>query len=532
MLRWTGAEPVVAQTTLRIILVLADPDAMPGWIVRLIKRIDDIASIEICAIAGAVPKRSPKKVNLLFRLLYRLELTAGVGMASTGSPPSDPVKDWPPRIALNDDRSLGLLEPDVILDLSGNQGVGISNAVTRCSIWFTDATGDVPGIAGLQPLLERRPVSAINLFRQSPAASMPELVATAAVNIKFIASRNERFLEEKSVSLILRELKRLLLEMPIEKQIAVNQYVAPNSLGTIETLTYFVRMVSELARRGFQELSHRLGFRPGMFGLCVAEGDPLSFKPGSAAMILPPRNCYQADPFFWQQGEETWCFFETFDYRTRVGHIAAGRFESDRLVDVRTVLEPGYHLSFPFLFEHEGQLFMMPESCAKRRIELWRCAAFPDKWELHKTALEDTNSADSSLAQIDGQYWLFTNICDDPFGDMNSELHLFRADGPMLEKLEPHPLNPVVFDSRCARNAGRIFQRDGVFFRLAQDNSHGTYGYGLQLMRIEELTMERYRESSVRHITPTFKPGIIGCHHMDILDNRIIFDVRHGYGGR
>ncbi|MGB5076714.1 MAG: hypothetical protein WBO17_04465, partial [Sphingorhabdus sp.] len=108
----------------------------------------------------------------------------------------------------------------------------------------------------------------------------------------------------------------------------------------------------------------------------------------------------------------------------------------------------------------------------------------------------------------------------------------FRADGPMLEKLEPHLLNPVVFDSRCARNAGRIWQRDGVFYRPAQDNSHGTYGYGLNLMRIEKMTMDRYSESLARHIAPTFKRGIIGSHHIDILDNRIVFDIRYRYGGR
>jgi hypothetical protein len=44
--------------------------------------------------------------------------------------------------------------------------------------------------------------------------------------------------------------------------------------------------------------------------------------------------------------------------------------------------------------------------------------------------------------------------------------------------------------------------------------------------------MERYRETSVRHITPTFKRRVIGCHHIDQLDGRIIFDVRHRYGGR
>ena len=505
---------------------------MPGWIVRLIEGIGGIAGIEICAIASPVASRREKNGNCLFRLLYRLELMAGAGLASTGQLPLDHVTFDSRRIVLDDQQALELLEPDLILDLSGNQGVGVSTGEARCSVWFTDATVSVPGIAGLRPLLEGRPVSTINLFRRALAIEIPELIASAAVNIKFIAARNESFLEEKSVGLILRELNRLSLGIPVEKQNGVNVFVAPSPPGTIDTLAYLGRMACELVRRGWQKLSNRLGFRSGMFGLNIIEGDPLKFNPASAATIPPPRNCFQADPFFWQQGDQTWCFFESFDYLTGLGHINAGRLESDQLLDVRTVLAPGYHLSFPFVFESEGQLFMMPESCATRRIELWRCTVFPDQWELHKTALEGTNLADSTLAQIDGQYWLFTNISDDPFGDMNSELHLFRANGPMLEKLEPHPLNPVVFDSRCARNAGRIFQRDGVFFRPAQDNSHGTYGYGLHLMRIEELTMERYRESSVRHIIPTFKLGSIGCHHIDVLDDRIVFDVRYRYGGR
>ncbi len=529
---WTGAEPIMAQPTLRIILVLADPDAIPSWIVRLIERIGDSEELGICAIAGPVATRRRKKNNFLFRLLYRLELAAGAGTVSNGPPLLEVVVHDIPRVLLDDEEALDLLEPDIILDLSGNHGVGISTAVARYGVWFTDATGSVPGIAGLRPLIEGRPVSSINLFRRSQVFAMPELIATAAVNIKFVAARNENFLEEKSVTLILRELKRLALGMPIEKPSGTSLFVAPSAPGTIETLSYLGRMAGELVRRGWQEFTKRFGFRPGMFGLNLTEGNPLKFKPSLADAANPPANCFHADPFLWQMGEETWCFFETFDYRTGLGFISAAQIESGRLENIRAVLEPGYHLSFPFLFEHDGQLFMMPESCASRRLELWRCTAFPDRWELHKTVLEGTNAADSTLAEIDGQWWLFTNISDDPFGDMSSELHLFRADSPMLENLEPHPLNPVVFDSRCARNAGRIWQKNGVFYRPAQDNSHGTYGYGLHLMRIEELTMERYRERSVRHITPTFKRGIIGCHHIDILDNRIIFDVRYRYGGR
>jgi hypothetical protein len=518
----------MALAPLRVVLVLADPDAIPDWVRRLIERIGGLSDIEICAIAAAAPSRRRRSDNLLFRLLYRLELRVGAIPAATNSGLAHDI----PRIALNDNEVLHTLAPDVILDLSGNHGAGIPAAAPRHGVWFTDATGSVPGIAGLQPLIEGRPVSSINLFRRPNAQPLPELIASAAVNSKFVAARNEQFLEEKSVALILRELKRVARGLPDAKPSETALFVAPRAPGTIGTLTYIGRMTGELARRAWEKFAVKLRLRPGMFCINLIEGEPLKFKPALAEPINPPANCYHADPFLWRHGKETWCFFECFDYRKGLGYISAGRIESGRLEDIRIVLSPGYHLSFPFLFEHDGQLFMLPESCASRRIELWRCTAFPDSWELHRTALEGTNLSDSTLANLDGQWWLFTNISDDPFDDMCSELHLFRADSPMLEKLEPHPLNPVVFDSRCARNAGRIWQRDGVFYRPVQDNSHGTYGYGLQLMQIEELTMERYRESTVRHITPNFKRGIIGCHHIDILDNHIVFDVRHRYGGR
>ncbi len=184
---------------------------MPGWIIRLIDRIGDSAEFGICAIASPLAARHRKRDNVLFRLIYRLELLAGAGKISSGGAPAIDT----PRIALNDEDVIRAQAPDLILDLSGNHGVGISTAAARHGVWFTDATGSVPGIAGLRPLLEGLPVSSINLFRRSEAFAMPECIATAAVNIKFVASRNESFLEEKSVTLILRELKRLALGMRI-----------------------------------------------------------------------------------------------------------------------------------------------------------------------------------------------------------------------------------------------------------------------------------------------------------------------------
>ncbi len=282
-----------------------------------------------------------------------------------------------------------------------------------------------------------------------------------------------------------------------------------------------------------RSIARRLaGFRPGMFQISSLAGDLAAFDPAAARANPPAGNVYHADPFLWRRGGQNYCFFETYDYQIGRGHISVASLAGGRLGNIRTALCTHYHLSFPFLFEHDGELFMMPESCAMKRIEIWRCTGFPDRWQLHATGLDGVLAADSSLAEIDGRWWLFTNIATDPFGDLNSELHLFQIDGPDLRSITPHPLNPVQFDARVARNAGRIIRDGPALLRPAQENSHGTYGYGLNLMRIDALSMDEYSEALVRRIQPDFGAGLIGCHHIDMRGDLIVFDSRRRLGGR
>ena len=44
------------------------------------------------------------------------------------------------------------------------------------------------------------------------------------------------------------------------------------------------------------------------------------------------------------------------------------------------VLERDHHLSYPFLFEHEGVLYMVPETAQAGTVELYRCTEFPLRW--------------------------------------------------------------------------------------------------------------------------------------------------------
>jgi hypothetical protein len=80
--------------------------------------------------------------------------------------------------------------------------------------------------------------------------------------------------------------------------------------------------------------------------------------------------------------------------------------------------------------------------------------------------------------------------------------------------------------SETARNGGRIVDRGGRLLRPAQINANGTYGYGLKIMEVTELSLEVYRERCIRTIEPDFKPGLVGCHHFDAAGGRYILDAR------
>ncbi|MGB5078125.1 MAG: hypothetical protein WBO17_11650, partial [Sphingorhabdus sp.] len=118
----------MANPSLQILLVLSDPDSMPRWVSRLIERIGDSAELGICAIAKSVTSRRRTRSNFLFRLLYRLERTAWAEPVAAGPLPREGLVDDIPRVQMDDDETLHVLAPDVILDLSGNHGLDVSTA--------------------------------------------------------------------------------------------------------------------------------------------------------------------------------------------------------------------------------------------------------------------------------------------------------------------------------------------------------------------------------------------------------------------
>ncbi len=227
----------------------------------------------------------------------------------------------------------------------------------------------------------------------------------------------------------------------------------------------------------------------------------------------PPKDRYWADPFPVSVGDKTYLFFEEVLHATNRGRIVVSELVSEGTwSEPRVALERPYHLSYPFVFTWKNQWYMIPESLESRTIELWRCEEFPLRWTFDTAIATNVRAADTTLAEMDGRWWMFTCMATEGAG-VYDELFVFRADNPR-GPWTPHKCNPVVSDARHARPAGRVFQRDGKWLRPAQDCS-GLYGRRIDVREIVRLTLDEYEEKSAYTIEPDWAPGLFATHTLN-----------------
>ena len=219
--------------------------------------------------------------------------------------------------------------------------------------------------------------------------------------------------------------------------------------------------------------------------------------------LIPDKDRYWGDPFVVAKDDRFYVFIEEKIYAAGLGRIACLTLNREgRLLSNQVVLERPYHLSYPFIFEQDGETFMVPETAGHRSIELYRCVQFPGRWEFVKTLMTDIYAVDATLFYYGNKVWLFANVKEQGGSSLDA-LHLYFApQGPLTDQWTPHPCNPIVKDIRSARPAGRIFMQEGKLIRPSQDSSR-RYGYALRFNHIIKLDEKEYAEKA----ESTFKPA-------------------------
>lgn len=265
-----------------------------------------------------------------------------------------------------------------------------------------------------------------------------------------------------------------------------------------------------LARRTLEKALYReqwmLVFRRGGNG-------PITPSLEGFTRIMPPRDRIWADPFVLQKDGRAFVFFEELTFAANKGVISMLEITPDgRWTAPVRVLERDYHLSYPFLVEHKGRLYMIPETAQNGTVEAYRCVEFPHKWERHATLLEGVRLVDATLYRGPDRWWMFANAAS-PEWSFNDELHLFHAED-LFGNWRPHERNPVKSDVRCARPAGNLYWRNGALYRPAQICTP-RYGAGLSLNRVLRLTPHEYAERQVERVLPPPASGLLGIHTLN-----------------
>lgn len=256
------------------------------------------------------------------------------------------------------------------------------------------------------------------------------------------------------------------------------------------------------------------------------EDGELSRNIGQFSEIVPPADRIWADPFVIMREGQYHVFFEEMEYLDHRGRIATMTIDADgKHSEPVTVLEQPYHLSYPFLFEHEGQLFMIPETGEKQAIQLYRCIDFPHQWEFEKNLMEGEFAVDTTLHEIDGIWWMFTTLRENRGTDSLNELHIFYADSPLSNNWQAHAGNPVSRDVGNARPAGKLFHFNEQLYRPSQNGNYH-YGHGLNINLISHIDSQEYREECICNIEPEWSKQAIAIHTLNHADGMTVADSR------
>lgn len=260
------------------------------------------------------------------------------------------------------------------------------------------------------------------------------------------------------------------------------------------------------------------------FGFDNIQGHPLVLKRDIDSIWWKWKPCLtQADPFLFVKDDTLYLFFEK---------VYAGKREWGRLAMTKTtdlvhwsepvdVLSLSYHLSFPFVFEDNGVVYMIPETNEADSVCLYQANENLTQFTFVRKLVEQPrtkdicfNYSDSHILKKDGVYYLFTSVSY----NWKYDLELYYADNLLTGEFKKHPKSPVCQGNEYGRCGGSIVHLDEHYYRITQD-CHARYGENVSVMEVLHISKDDYAENLFkRNIFKTgCEPYRDGVHQLSIV---------------
>ena len=235
-----------------------------------------------------------------------------------------------------------------------------------------------------------------------------------------------------------------------------------------------------------------------------------------------PKGSFWADPFPIEKDGKTWVFFENYNGKSNKGKISVAEWNGKDLSENKIILEEEWHLSYPFIWEENDVIYLIPESGEANKTFIYKAIDFPYKWKKLGVLIEG-EGYDPTVIKVDDLYWLFVNQRPHAGTSAFVELYAYHSPSLLEPTWTPHALNPIVSDVRSSRPAGRIYKKDGKLYRPAQDSGL-RYGHRVKIQEILKLTVNEYLEKTVDVIEPENSKKMLGTHTFNFTAKWIFSD--------
>ncbi len=400
------------------------------------------------------------------------------------------------------------------------------DALARYGTWrycFGEDEGTCEARAGVREVIERAPTTASGLrIRVGDGASDRIAHRSWSRTQPLSVAKSRANVFAKSSEFVARALRELHAAGPtwIEERTAPAKPLSGESTRGAAGVGDAARMGKRLAQRAASKL---LNVEQWSLAFRFTEVEPWTGSLEGFFRLEPPKDRFWADPFPIQRAGRSYIFFEELPFAAGKAHISVVEVDREgRASAPARVLERDYHLSYPFLIEDQGVLYMIPETAHNRTIEIYRCTDFPHRWRRERVLVEGVHAADATVHRGEGRWWMFANAAEHG-AEMHDELHLYSAERLMGE-WQAHRHNPVKSAVRSARPAGRLFAQGARLYRPAQICAP-LYGSGVSINRVTRLSHEEFAEEEERRIVPAPASGLLGLHTINRAGDLSVVDV-------
>lgn len=223
-------------------------------------------------------------------------------------------------------------------------------------------------------------------------------------------------------------------------------------------------------------------------------------------LLSPTYKYWFADPVPCKVGNQCYIFMEVYDRFRKKGYIGVSSIDNKKgtISNPKKIIEETCHMSFPYVFRYQNNLYMIPETHEMKQIRIYKMGRDIYEWNLYH-AYDTKEELSDTIVLFKNQTLYFLNTEKNVRNPYQTRMHLFKVENlshksalieiPLEKCSSLSPDSEGGGYSYCNRNGGIVIQNQEKIYRVIQESEDLWYGKDLVVREILSYGDEGYAES-------------------------------------